>query len=216
MKIESKLKRKGGTPVSLPMANGRVTTYLFEPEKGDPEGPHVCEVVDPDHIGTLLGIKEGYRLAAGNTGTIPEGETEDLMEIEAGESLTFMVIKSGHAVMSVLATMGLELVDQRLGLPPGLVEGDEDEDAAPPVKRSLPADALDPDGKPATGGTPTEPPKAPEPPPAPVVPPKPAKAWHDGMSDADLIAKVKEVTGRAAKSGTKREAMITAIEAAAG
>lgn len=36
-------------------------TYFFTPV-GGPDSAHVAEVTDPDHIGTLLAIKEGYRV----------------------------------------------------------------------------------------------------------------------------------------------------------
>lgn len=189
MQIESKIKRQGGTAITLPAGNGRNTSYLFINYPDDPEGPHVAEVVDADHIGILLAIKEGYRLAPGQKGAV-EGAAETMLEVEAGESLTFMVIKSGHVLMDTLAAMGLELVDQRLGLPPSL----EDDPAAPPVMRSLP---------------PETPPTAP--PPVPVA----KTPWHEGVSDADLAAQVKMATGRAPKAGTSRDVMIAALEAAA-
>lgn len=55
MKIESIIRRKNGTDVKLGNA-----VYRFRP---DEEGRHVCDVENEDHIGTFLGIKEGYRIA---------------------------------------------------------------------------------------------------------------------------------------------------------
>jgi hypothetical protein len=52
MKIQSKLKREGGTVVEL----GDVT-YHF---KDNGEGAHVAEVTDKAHIEHLLAIKEGF------------------------------------------------------------------------------------------------------------------------------------------------------------
>lgn len=56
MKIESIIKRPGGTSVTL----GGVV-YHFAP---DAEGRHVADVDNPEHVGVLLGIKEGYRYLA--------------------------------------------------------------------------------------------------------------------------------------------------------
>lgn len=55
MLIESIIKREGGTHITL---GGE--KYSFMP---DDQGRHVCEVKNRDHIGTLLAIREGYRLA---------------------------------------------------------------------------------------------------------------------------------------------------------
>ena len=59
MLIECILKRDGGTKVEL----GN-TTYHFAP---DSEGRHVAMVADPDHIGRLLSISEGYRIPRAHT-----------------------------------------------------------------------------------------------------------------------------------------------------
>jgi|GEM_PF-1501650 len=55
MLIECTLQRKGGTQVK--MADN--TTYHF---KDDGTGAHIAAVSNADHIGTLLGIKEAYRV----------------------------------------------------------------------------------------------------------------------------------------------------------
>lgn len=34
--------------------------YFFRPIDGTPDGPHVCEVTDPEHVARLLSITEGY------------------------------------------------------------------------------------------------------------------------------------------------------------
>lgn len=57
--IECILKRDGGTKIDL----GN-TTYHFAP---DSEGRHVAMVADPDHIGRLLSISEGYRIPRAHT-----------------------------------------------------------------------------------------------------------------------------------------------------
>lgn len=58
MKIESILKRHGGTTVDLGHA-----TYHFAPESGNHDDPHVCDVEDEDDLAKLLAIPEGFRLA---------------------------------------------------------------------------------------------------------------------------------------------------------
>ena len=55
MLVESIIKRKKGTQVVLGDRH-----YHFLPDK---DGRHVAEVKLPSHLGTLLSIKEGYRLA---------------------------------------------------------------------------------------------------------------------------------------------------------
>lgn len=57
MKIESIIRRKGGTVVTLGGA-----TYEFKP---DESGRHVAEIDNIEHLGRLLDIKEGYRVAEG-------------------------------------------------------------------------------------------------------------------------------------------------------
>lgn len=59
MLIECILKRDGGSKVDL----GGIT-YHFAP---DSEGRHVAMVADPDHIGRLLSITEGYRIPRAST-----------------------------------------------------------------------------------------------------------------------------------------------------
>lgn len=61
MLIESIIRRKGGTEISLPNSDGGVSVYSFSPLT--PEGPHICEVADMDHASRLLEIKEGFKKA---------------------------------------------------------------------------------------------------------------------------------------------------------
>lgn len=64
MKIESLIKRPGGTAVELPNPN---RTYKFVPESGDHDDPHVAEVADEGHVIMLLRVPEGFQLAEGET-----------------------------------------------------------------------------------------------------------------------------------------------------
>jgi hypothetical protein len=70
MLVESIIKRKKGTQVVL-----GDKTYHFQPDK---DGRHVADVKLPSHLGTLLSIKEGYRLA----------EVEEVAEVVAAVALT--------------------------------------------------------------------------------------------------------------------------------
>ncbi len=58
MRIESLIRRKGGTFIRLDQ-----DIYHFVATPDDPR--HVAEVADPAHIQALLAIKEGYRIAKG-------------------------------------------------------------------------------------------------------------------------------------------------------
>lgn len=196
MKIECRIKRKGGTPVELPLASGRMVTYLFEPDPSDPHGPHFCEVTDPEHIGTLLGIKEGYKVASTNASVAAVTE-EDLLETSAGETLTLFVTKSGHVSVSTLEAMGLQVVDLSLGGPTA---------KEPPKARTV---LEKPTAKPAAAPKPAQKPAEPE---KPAVPPaKDDGDASDVMTDDELAAQVKAVTGRAPKPGSTREEMIAAL-----
>lgn len=53
MLIVCKIKREGGTNVDFGKKK-----YHFKPKEA--EGEHIAEVTDPDHIATLLAIKEAY------------------------------------------------------------------------------------------------------------------------------------------------------------
>ena len=55
MQIESIIKRKNGTTVTL-----GTTTYFFHSPKADE--PHVATVDNDDHAQHLLSIKEGFRI----------------------------------------------------------------------------------------------------------------------------------------------------------
>lgn len=62
MLVESLIRRKKGTSVTLgPATAPRI--YNFVATAPDPR--HLCDVENEDDLGTLLAIKEGYRLAKG-------------------------------------------------------------------------------------------------------------------------------------------------------
>lgn len=53
MKIECKIKRKGGSKITF----GPSVVYHFKPESGNHDDPHVCEVDNAAHIRRLLSIE---------------------------------------------------------------------------------------------------------------------------------------------------------------
>jgi hypothetical protein len=57
MKIESLLRRPGGTKVTLDGVD-----YHFKP---GPDGREYADVTNNDHIGIFASIREGYRIAGG-------------------------------------------------------------------------------------------------------------------------------------------------------
>lgn len=59
MKIESLLRRKGGTKVTLDGVE-----YHFIP---GPDGREFADVTNPDHIGIFASIREGYCVAGAET-----------------------------------------------------------------------------------------------------------------------------------------------------
>jgi hypothetical protein len=59
MKIESLLRRKGGTKVTLDGVE-----YHFKP---GPDGREFADVTNSDHIGIFASIREGYRVAGAET-----------------------------------------------------------------------------------------------------------------------------------------------------
>jgi len=67
MRIESILRRPGGTRVTLDGVE-----YHFVP---DAEGREFCDVSNPEHVKILLAIQEGYRAAeASKTADLPKME----------------------------------------------------------------------------------------------------------------------------------------------
>ena len=101
MLIESKIRRKNGTTVTI----GK-DEYHFAP--GD-DGLHVCEVENPKHIQRFLSITEGYRIP-GTVDDEPETETRthEALEIEPDE-------EEGGDEIDALDLDGLEARFEALG-----------------------------------------------------------------------------------------------------
>lgn len=92
MKIESLIKRKGGTVVELDAPS---RTYRFAPESGNHDDPHVAEVEEQSHARALLRIREGYRVLPGEE--LPEDEQQQLKQ--QGQDLVGSNIHSASYVI---------------------------------------------------------------------------------------------------------------------
>lgn len=62
MKIESIIKRPGGSIIEMPNPK---RVYTFAPESGNHEDPHIADVNEEGHAVAFLRITEGFRLAEG-------------------------------------------------------------------------------------------------------------------------------------------------------
>lgn len=79
MKIECKLHREGGTYAEV----GGVE-YHFEPQ---PDGSHVADVTDEDHIARFLAIPEGYKIHGSALKSEPKKPAPKLPESLLGSSV---------------------------------------------------------------------------------------------------------------------------------
>lgn len=80
MKLESIIRRENGTVVKM---DAPTKTYHFKPEQ--PDGPHFAEVDIEHHARAMLRIKEGYRLAEGET--LPPEVVEELEPVKLNGSV---------------------------------------------------------------------------------------------------------------------------------
>lgn len=76
MKIQSIIKREGGTTITLDK-----NSYHFAPDKS---GAHVCDVEDKSHAQKFLGITEGYKIYGdADPAVIKEDPPEEVFDPEA-------------------------------------------------------------------------------------------------------------------------------------
>lgn len=94
MKIESMIKRKNGTKVQL---DDPKREYLFTPESGNFNDPHVCEVEEESHARILLRISGGYRVAEGETAPPDEDLTPPRLKGSAVHDARY-TIKGGDVI----------------------------------------------------------------------------------------------------------------------
>lgn len=105
MKIESLIKRKNGTKVQL---DAPKREYLFAPESGNFNDPHVCEVEEESHARILLRISGGYRLAEGEKGLPDEDINPPRLKGSAVHDARY-TIKGGDVVeLEDLVNMAFE------------------------------------------------------------------------------------------------------------
>jgi hypothetical protein len=104
MLVESLIRRKKGTSVTLgPAAAPRI--YNFVATGPDPR--HLCDVTDEDDLGTLLAIKEGYRLAKGATAAAtkaPPPPPELTVKQQGGKTGKWFVYQGADAVSEGFAS----------------------------------------------------------------------------------------------------------------
>jgi hypothetical protein len=105
MKIESLLRRPGGTKVTL---DGR--EYHFKP---DAQGREIADVLNSDHVGIFASIREGYRILPDD----PRAETRGSAKTqgqgggEGGE-------QTGDGLDALTREQLAELHTQKFGRPP--------------------------------------------------------------------------------------------------
>lgn len=105
MKIESLIKRKNGTKVQL---DAPKREYLFAPESGNFNDPHVCDVEEESHARILLRISGGYRLAEGEKGLPDEDINPPRLKGSAVHDARY-TIKGGDVVeLEDLVNMAFE------------------------------------------------------------------------------------------------------------
>ncbi len=88
MKIESIIKRPGGTRITL-----GAEAYHFQPDWED--GPHIAEVTDPAHIQRLLSISEGFREEPAAAALREDQAAKDAKELEELRALKANLVAGG-------------------------------------------------------------------------------------------------------------------------
>ena len=88
MKIESLIKRKGGSVIQM---DAPTRSYHFAPETGNHEDPHVADVEEQSHVRALLRIREGYRVMEGE-----EVQEEALQQLKQDQDLVGSNIHSAN------------------------------------------------------------------------------------------------------------------------
>lgn len=93
MKIESKIKRSGGSVIEM-----FGTKYHFMPNA---EGAHVAEVEDEDHIARFLAIPEGYKIH--KPGQLKEVKRTEVLLGSSVHPATFEINGKTYALGDVVA-----------------------------------------------------------------------------------------------------------------
>ena len=95
MKIESLIKRKGGSVVEMDAPS---RTYHFAPVSGKHEDPHVAEVEEQSHIRALLRIREGFRVLEGEAQQDDPVHDDDLQLVGSNIHSASYKIKGGETI----------------------------------------------------------------------------------------------------------------------
>lgn len=95
MKIESLIKRKGGSVVEMDAPS---RTYHFAPVSGKHEDPHVAEVEEQSHIRALLRIREGFRVLEGEAQQDDPVHDDDLQLVGSKIHSASYKIKGGETI----------------------------------------------------------------------------------------------------------------------
>ena len=95
MKIESLIKRKGGSVVEMDAPS---RTYNFAPVSGKHEDPHVAEVEEQSHIRALLRIREGFRVLEGEAQQDDPVHDDDLQLVGSNIHSASYKIKGGETI----------------------------------------------------------------------------------------------------------------------
>ena len=95
MKIESLIKRKGGSVVEMDAPS---RTYHFAPVSGKHEDPHVAEVEEQSHIRSLLRIREGFRVLEGEAQQDDPVHDDDLQLVGSNIHSASYKIKGGETI----------------------------------------------------------------------------------------------------------------------
>ena len=95
MKIESLIKRKGGSVVEMDAPS---RTYHFAPVSGKHEDPHVADVEEQSHIRSLLRIREGFRVLEGEAQQDDPVHDDDLQLVGSNIHSASYKIKGGETI----------------------------------------------------------------------------------------------------------------------
>ena len=95
MKIESLIKRKGGSVVEMDAPS---RTYHFAPVSGKHEDPHVADVDEQSHIRALLRIREGFRVLEGEAQHDDPVHDDDLQLVGSNIHSASYKIKGGETI----------------------------------------------------------------------------------------------------------------------
>ena len=95
MKIESLIKRKGGSVVEMDAPS---RTYHFAPVSGKHEDPHVADVEEQSHIRSLLRIREGFRVLEGEAQQDDPVHDDDLQLVGSNIHAASYKIKGGETI----------------------------------------------------------------------------------------------------------------------